>query len=232
MRKRFLFFLLIGPVIPAFSQSDSLFFSVVFDGKPAKDGGAGLYNGKEHVGYLPSIEGSAYYGSKEWLPGSLTLHGMLYKDALLKYDLVADEVIILHSNGFTGVTLFTPRVESFTLNNKRFVQLADHTTSGLKGGIYEELLRGKLSLYVKRSKKIQQTILTNGIEKKFVDNSSHFILKEGNYYPIKNEKALTDLLSEKREEVTTWMKTSGINYKSNPEDALIKIVGFYNQISR
>lgn len=221
-----------GSVVPAFSQTDSLFFPAVFDGKPAKDGGAALYNGKEHIGYVPTIEGTAYFGGKEWQTGSLTLQGVLYRDALLKYDLVADEVIVLHTNGFTGVTLFMPRVQSFTLNNKSFVRLPDHPASGFKAAIYEELQKGKLTLYAKRSKLLQQTMLTNAIEKKFVDNHSYFILKEGSYYPVKNEKALTDLLGDKKEEVTAWMKASGINYKANPEDAMIKIVGFYNQLSR
>lgn len=209
-----------------------MYLSVISDSKPAKEGGSALYNGKEHVGYLPSNEGTPYYGSKEWQPGTLNLQGVNYRDALLKYDLVTDELIILHSNGFTGVTLFTPRVQSFTLNDKRFVRLADYPAAGLKGGIYEALISGKLSLFVKRAKQIQETILTSGIEKKVIDNSSYFILKNGIYSPIKNEKALTDLLGDKKEEVTTWIKASGISYKSNPEDALTKIVAHYNQLSR
>ena len=227
MRKQICFLIYFGIAQAAFSQTDS----VVFAGKTGNDGNATLYNGRVHVGYLNSIEGSAYYGANEWQSGTLIFQGVPYRDVLLKYDLVADEVLVLHPNGFTGVTLFTPRIQSFRLGDRSFVALPDHQPSDLKAGLYEELSKGKVSLYAKRSKLIKETTITTGVERKFIDQSFYYIWKDDAYYAVRNEKAIFDILVDKKNDLADWMKASNINYKSSPENALLRIVAYYNQLS-
>ncbi|RYY01013.1 MAG: hypothetical protein EOO53_20125 [Gammaproteobacteria bacterium] len=232
MRKYSLLLLFIGIGQLSFSQIDSLHLASTIDRNLTKGNIEDLYNGREHVPYSYSIVGTAYYGTGEWQRGSIILQEVPYHNLFLKYDLVADEVILLHSNGFTGVTLFTPRIQSFTLENRRFVRMAANDASGLKAGIYEELSKGNTSLYAKRTKSIQETILSNTLERRFIGTSSYFVFKDGQFYPIRNEKAIRSLLSDQIKELDEWMKVSGINFKSDPENFLIKILEYYHQISR
>jgi hypothetical protein len=232
MSTQFLLLLFIGIAQTALSQTDSFLFAAGLEGKTPRDAGEPIYNGREHVIYHPNIEGIPYYSSRDWQSGTVAHQGVLYKDVFLKYDLVADEVIIRHINGFTPVILFTKRVQSFTLGGRLFVNLSSNDSAAFKPGVYEELNRGKLSLYAKRSKFLEETIQTNSLLRKFIDRHSFYVLKNGQYHLIKKEKHILELLGEKKEEVKAWLKASRIKYKSEPELALTQIVAHYNQVSR
>ena len=231
MRKQFLLFISIAVSGLAFSQTDSLLSIDTVESKEIKDASEPVFNGREHLQYHPSIEGIAYYQTTEWQKGTLVFRDILYKDVFLKYDLVKDEAIIQHINGFTGVTLFTPRIKAFTLENKKFIYLPGNNEF-VQPGIYEELVNGRLSLYAKRSKIIKETVVSTGVERKFIDRNDFYVLREGEFYHIKKEKAMMDLVKEKKDEISSLLKEAGIKHKQHPEAALIKMVEYYNLLSR
>lgn len=232
MRKQFLSLILTSLALAAFSQNDSVIFADVFESRTANDINAPIYNGRQHMGYARSIEGIPYYLSDDWQKGTLVFQDISYKDVFLKYDLVAGEVIIRHVNGITGIILFAQRIGSFTLSNRRFVNLPSDERSGFKAGIYEELENGRISLFAKRTKLIDEKLVSNTIERKFVDQNSFFALKDGHYYRLKKQKDIMVLIAEKRKEVNALMKASKIKFRFNPELALTKIIEYYNQLSR
>jgi hypothetical protein len=230
MKKTILLLLSVGTGGAAFSQADSSLYTISNEGKIAVDPGDPVYIGTEHLSYLPSIEGTAYYGSPEWQKGTVVFRQVLYADVYLKYDLVTDELVIRHPNHYSSVTLFSPRVGSFTLGDKRFVNLA--ASGDLENGFYEELSTGRVSLYGKHSKRIEQTVTPTGVEEKFSGKLDYYLLKDGKYYRIRKEKTLLDLLPDKKAAIKGWLKTSGISYKRDPESALKKIADYYNQLTR
>lgn len=231
MEKTFLFLLVAVFTQSAFSQNDSLIFSNVIEGRTANDINAPIYNGQEHIGYSPLIEGIPYYQLREWQQGVLVFQNISYRDAYLKYDLVADQVIVRHPNGITGIILFTRRIQSFTLGGKHFIYLPDDEASGLKNGIYEELVKGKISLYAKRSKLIDEKIAQNEIERKFINNDQFYVLKDGNFRPVRKQKTIMELVGDKRKEVSASLKASKLKFRLNRELALIQIANSYNQLS-
>ena len=231
MKKIILFQLLTVLTQTAFCQADSLIFINVSESRIANDVNAAIYNGQEHTGYSSLIEGIPYYESKEWQTGTLVFQNLFYKDVFLKYDLVADQLVVRHPNGITGIVLFTRRIQSFTLGNKHFVNLDTDKESELKSGIYEELVNGRMSLYAKRSKLFEENIVLNELERKFIDKNVLYVLKDGHYYAVKKQKTIMKLIADKRNAVTSAMKASKIKFKSNPELALIKMVEVYNQLS-
>lgn len=190
---------------------------------------AEIYNGKIHIGYLPAIKGIAYHLTGKWETGSVTYHNLSYKNIFLKYDLVHDEVVIKHYNGFSNVALFTPRVQSFCFLNSTFVYLeADRITSGL----YEQLKTGRVSLYARRTKFIKDAIVAGQAESEFIEKDAYFVLLDGVFHQVKKQNDLMNLLKETKNEITSHLKTSGINFNSNPEAVLLAIVDIYNQRAR
>lgn len=231
MRKKLLLVLTISCATSVFAQVDSLPVAVLSESKSITNAGEPIFNGREHISYHPSIEGEAYYQSNDWQPGVLVYQRVPYKDVYLKYDEVADELIVRHPNGYMGVVLFTPRLQSFLIGNKRFVILAGDG-SGFQGGIYEELQKGKLSLYAKRSKIIRENLANTGIEKKFIKQDSYYVQKDGKFFPVKREKDIMKLVQDKKDAIEASLREAGLKYNAFPEAALIKIVADYNQLSR
>jgi len=231
MRKQFVLLLLVGLSHPIFSQTDSTLYNAVFQNETAKDASELIYNGREHIGYPSSIQGTPYYHSSDWQKGALNFQGVPYKDVFLKYDLLADEVIVRHQDGFSSVTLFMPWVQSFSLGENHFVNLIGNAP-GFKSGFYEELVKGTISLYIKHSKRLTETIVTDAVKKTFVDQQNIYVSKDSQFYLIKKQKDLMDLMTDKSTEMKTWLQTSGINYKDNSATALSGIIMYYNQLSR
>jgi hypothetical protein len=187
-----------------------------------------IFNGKEHLGYPSSYIGNAYYLSNDWIPGTILYRDVLHNDVFLRYDLVNNEVIIRHFNGYTAVALFTPRVQQFTLGGLNFVQFGEDAGT-LPAGIYQELVKGNLSLYVKRSKTIKENVTPGGVEKRFVDKNSYYVLKSGVFYPIKKEGSLLDLIQDKRSEIKNHLKEKELRFRNDPEATLVEITRYYNQ---
>jgi hypothetical protein len=229
MRKLFLTCISVLLIKFAFTQSDTSAQHAVFF-IPRADSNSTIYNGIEHLGYSASIEGIAYLETAEWQKGTIVYRDQPYQDVFLKYDLVRDEVILRHFNGFTGVTLFTPRIHAFTMEGSRFVNLP--ANNGKPGGIYQEILTGTISMYVKRSKKIDETLLPGRVERKIIQKNSFYLIKDGVLHTIRNEKDVMDLVKDKKAQVRSHFKGRGLKFRKNPEAYLITVVSYYNQSSR
>lgn len=214
------------------AQTDPVLFAAHPEAQSAMDINEPLYNGKEHVYYHPSILGIAYYVTADWQPGTLVFNNVPYKDVFLKYDLVADELVLRHVNGMLSLVLFTPRIQQFTLGDRMFVNMASDKEGKLKPGIYELLATGKLSLYAKRSKWIEEKTLSTSIERKFITRDNFFLFKDGQYLTIKNPKSLFSLLGDQKSTAKAWFKESHIRFKDDPGAAFTKIVEHYNQTNR
>ncbi len=226
MRKHFFTCLFTVPVLIAAAQPgvSTRLAPVTLDSNSV------VYNGIEHVGYMASIEGIPYYSSIDWIKGTMVYRDQPYTNVDLKYDLIKDEVILRHFNGYVGVTLFTPRLQSFTLGDKKFVNLSNAT--GRSTGFYEELVPGAATVYAKRSKKINETLLATGVERKISASNAYYILKDGVLHGVKNEKSVLEILKDHKAEIRAYLKGRGLKFRKNPEAYLLVVASYYNQLSR
>ena len=192
-----------------------------------------IFTGQEHTGYSPDIEGTAYYGNDQWQKGSLVYRDVVYPDVRLKYDLVADRLIVQHYNGFTGVTLFTPRIQSFSLDGKNFETLPANAVNRLPlSGIYEVLVKGEVSIYAKRMKSIQESTKSGRVERSILSRETYYASKDGVFYPIKKEKHLLDLMPERKNEIHTLLREKGLRFKKQMERTLVASAEYYNAQTR
>lgn len=189
---------------------------------------AGLYNGVEHMRYLPTIEGIPYYGVDEWQSATIKYGDVVYREVPVRYDLVKDKVIVGHPNGFQSFYLYTPRVEYFTLGGSTFVYLAKDSARGAPApGFYQVLARGPLTVLARRSRKIDDYLMDR--RQYFANTDRFYILKEGVYYTPRNEGDLLELAGARRKEARQLLKQQKIRFKKLPEQAILTVAGLYNQ---
>ena len=217
----------------AFSQSDSLLFTAINEPRPAKNPADAIFNGREHILYHPQISGTAYFDSGGWQKGPILYQNILYKDVPMKYDLVADELVVFHVNGYSRVVLFTPWIQTFTLGNSKFVYLEAGEAPLSRAGLYQELVKGSTGLYAKRLKLISETASTFAVERKFENRYSYFVLMNGKYHKVNSRKDAMALLKDKKNQVRSKLKAAGIRrFKPNLDLALTKTIEYYNELSR
>lgn len=188
-----------------------------------------ILNGRSHITYASNIEGSGYL-INDWVPGNVTYEGVEYRGVQLKYDQYKDELIILHPNGLP-VILFTPRVHSFFILNRQFINLNPGVMPGSETGFYEVLIDGKINLYAKRKKLLDEKVQITGVTKTFLSHNEYLAVKDGRVYRIKKESTLLDLVPEKKQGAKNLLRQNNTNYNSDPESALLTIAQYYNQSS-
>jgi hypothetical protein len=216
----------------AIAQTDSSGMIPVVDArKNSIEQASNILNGKNHIAYPSSIEGSGYLLT-EWVQGSVVYEDVQYNGVQLKYDQYKDELILLHPNGLP-VILFTPRVSSFSFLNRNFINLSTGSlpNSGSESGFYEVLVKGNISLLAKRKKLLDEFVQNTGVVKTFMGKTEYLALKDGKIYKIKKESNLLDLIPEKKQGAKSLLRQNDINYNNNPESALLTIAEYYNQSS-
>jgi hypothetical protein len=186
-----------------------------------------IYNGRVFYGY-PGIKGDAFYPSGGWQKGSVLYDGSWHHDISLMYNIHKDEVVIRHPNSMS-VCPFNERVDKFYFGEYAFVRLAPDKDNVIKGGFYQQLSKGKVTIMVARQKKIEENIVDLAVERKFVSSNTYYALKDGHYYLVDKKSSLLNLLKDKRQSIMKQLKKEKLKYKHDPEKTIISMAEFYNQ---
>jgi hypothetical protein len=186
---------------------------------------APVYNGIMDLSYVPDLQGSPYFHSNELVKGAVFYDGIQYSDISMRYDLVRDQLII---GGRTGnlTILFRDKVEEFSLYGHLFKRISQ----GDLQGFYDLLCSGKVQILARRTKKIEESIIGTELIHKISATDLFFAVKDGQFHSIGNERGLLRLMSEKKEEVSQFIRSNRIKFRKDPEQAIVKITAYYNQL--
>ncbi len=193
-----------------------------------------LYNGPEYEPYDPAIKGNAYYNDiNVWKFGSVNYDGVVYNNVPMMYDIYKDCVAVLHYNKVLRYTLLNDKLYAFNLSDNHFVSVnADSLNNpSIRNGIYNQLYKGKTEVLEKRSKTIQ--VGTSGnLESYFTTEKKEFYLKVGMlYYNINGLSSILKALQDKKKQIQLFISNNHIRYKANPENVLVKIASYYDQLT-
>lgn len=193
-----------------------------------------LYNGPEYFEYDPKIKGNAYYNDvNTWKLGTVCYDDIMYYNVPMMYDVFKDCLVCLHYNKFSRYNLLNEKLQYFNLSAERFVSVnVDSLTNPeIRNGIYTQLYKGKTEVLVQTSKTMQ-IVTTGNLEKFFEAPKQKFYLKNGNaYYSITGKSSLLKALSNKKQQIQLYLKNNDIRFKSNMQQALVKIASYYDQLA-
>lgn len=193
-----------------------------------------LYNGPEYEQYDATIKGNAYYDEVNvWKIGSVYYDDVVYNNVPMMYDIYKDCVVVLYYNKVFRYTLLNDKLHYFNLAGRHFVSInADSlNNAGIRNGIYNQLYKGKTEVLEKRSKTIQ-TATTENLERSFTASKKKIYLKKGaEYYNINGVSSILKVLQDKKKQVQLFIRDNRIKYKADPEQALVKIASYYDQLT-
>jgi len=189
-----------------------------------------LYNGVEHLGYLYTIKGYAYWLEK-MKKGTIAYDELEYTNVPMLYDLVKDQVIIMHYNHIIMLGLVSEKVKEFTLADHHFIRLDSIAHPSLITGFYDEVYKGRLTVLVKRKKFIEERI-KDELEREFLKDDRYFIVKDDAYYAVKSYKTLLTILDNKTTGIKQYLRKNRIKYKKDPETAIAKATAYYDSLNK
>jgi hypothetical protein len=184
-----------------------------------------LYYGRLNVPYDPKLKGSPYFQSAEIADGSVWYDHQPYSGIPMQYDQVRDQLIVEGLNGYL-IVLYNDRVGEFTLYGHRFIFLS----RAVPDGFYDLLESGKVTIYAKREKKIEESITGDEIIHTIAAKDFFYAVRDGQFHSCGSQKSLLSLLVDRKKEIKTYMRSNRIRFKKNPEQAILKITAYYNQL--
>ena len=187
-----------------------------------------IHNGRVFYGYPGMLNYAFYPDETNWQKGSIQYDDTWYHNVSFMYDIFKDEVVILHPNTIP-LRLVSGRIQKFSYQDKDFVRLSPDKGNIIKSGFYQRLVEGDATIWVKRSKRIEEKIEGNEIERRFIPADQYFVLKDGNYHVIKKQKTLVGLLKDNKQNIPQYLKQQKLKYKTDKEKTIAAIAKFYNQ---
>lgn len=230
--------------LPVFSQdlSDSLFVAKILqftDTTYSSLSGtkSPIYNGRRYSPYGKFTDnGHVYFLNNKYAQGSIVYDGYTYRNVSIMYDLVRDQLILLHFDNVTGITVISQHVDSFTMNSHPFVNIRANDSrmdiAGLKQGYYDLLYKGKIDLLAKRVKTVNEKVTQTMVESSVSQEDRYYLFSDSVYTEIKSKKDLLKLLRSTRGQNLQFIKANHLNFKRDKENALIELVKFHDSIAQ
>lgn len=191
-----------------------------------------LYNGSKYYDYVNSIKiGHPFFGKNSMENGTIYLDGLVFNDVPMLYDIVRDVVVILHFENISKITLPSERITQFFYQGHSFSRLVPDSMHDIPEGFYDRLYEGKLMLYARQIKIINEQIVAPTIIREAVQQNIYYIKKNNKYYNIRNMRSLLQTLKEKSREVQKYLKKNDIRFKADPERTIIKAVEYYDRLT-
>ncbi len=192
-----------------------------------------LYSGSEHAPYEFRINGNPYFESNLLQNGSINYNDILFRNVLMAYDIVRDEVTTNRYNENFRMKLVSEKIAYFSLFGHFFVRLVQDSLSKslIPTGFYDRLYNGKIKLFAKRQKIIKETVTADEGDKLwFEENDLYFFYKNEKYYSIKSKNDLLDFFRDRKKDVKRYLRKNKIKFNKDKETTILKSVEYYDQL--
>ena len=184
-----------------------------------------ISNGKLFSNDFKTTETDQFYNTKYSLE-TLVYNNEIYNYVNLKYDIYRD-VLIFRPYGESekfGIELILENVNSFTIKNKLFVNLSNHTKDSLdfvKGYFEENFKNEKISFYIKHKKETKEFINNQKIFNNFQNSNKYVLFYDTKFYEIRNTKDIRRIFPYFEKELSQFEEENSLLLK-NDKDAFFE----------
>lgn len=193
---------------------------------------SGIYNGILYYSYSSLIDGVAFFKTGEWNKGTVLFDEVWYKDIFMRYELVSDLLIVAKdtSSGIY-ISLYSPRVKEFSYSGMQFLRFTRKDANPPpETGFYQVMVNGKLTALRRSVKVIEEKLEANKVDRWFEEKTKYYMVKDGIYHRVNNKKDILSVCKDHKKEVQQFLSKRKIKYRQNPENMIVLVAGFYNQL--
>lgn len=195
-------------------------------------GNSHVFNGVEYIDALQNknLDGHAYFLNDDWQDGYVFYDDQLYENVSLRYDLFQNKLLIEHVQSRAAIELITEKIKYFGISNHAFVWLAN--SGDLKEGFYDLLFSGNINVYAKRYKALNEIIDQKTMVTRLTDKTKFYLFKNGKYFAITNKNSALNVVGEDKPAVKKFLSQAKINFRADPEAALVGMAKFYDELKK
>lgn len=190
-----------------------------------------LYNGSQYQDYDPIEDEHPYFVNSDWANGWIIYDHERYDNTPLLYNLTNDKIIAEHYAG-AFIDLVATKVTAFHIHGHSFRRLtpADDKRGGISEGFYDILHDGKIKIVAKHLKKFIQVIHLHENEQSFEEKEHFYIVRDGNFFPVRSKKSALNILGDHRQELKQFLRASKLSFKNQREETLVKMAAYYDTL--
>ncbi|MBS1599912.1 MAG: hypothetical protein JST75_16920 [Bacteroidetes bacterium] len=191
-----------------------------------------LYNGAEYVPFNSQGNRNPFFESPDLHSASISYDGVVYHDVPLVYDIFSEEVIINKFNQNFKIKLVANKIDWFSVYDHMFIRLVHDSSvkTSPATGFYDRIYDGSVTVFAKRKKKLDETMLMNNIVSRFVEDDHFFIKKDGVYYPVSKKKSVFAVFKDRKKDIQKLMRKNKVKFKPSFEFGLVKAAQYYDQV--
>jgi hypothetical protein len=190
-----------------------------------------LYNGRAWRNLFYKVRGDQFLFSPEFLPGSVTIHGKLFENIPLKYDIYNDELLIITDQGII-IQLNKEMIEKFTINNENqilsFRNFDSDSINSLPGYV-NVVYEGGISLYIKYRKEILSLAVENKYDL-FNQVNKVFVRKDGEIIKVDSKGELLKLLEDQKHQVRSFIRSSKLRVSRKYPESFKPVIEYYDKL--
>ncbi|HUR12026.1 MAG TPA: hypothetical protein VM012_11680 [Flavitalea sp.] len=192
-----------------------------------------LYNGTIYRDNSSTLsQGHPYFESNELSPAAIHYDGMVYNVPML-YNLVTEEVIIPHYNKVFKMVLLNDKIKEFYLLDHHFVRVVEKSPGDLlRTGFYEQLFKGRLTIFKKTDKMINEIIVNDKLTRFIQSSTSYYLQKDNVWHNVSGLRSVWALVGDQKSEIKRDLKKNKIKFRKHPDEALVKIAAYYETLSK
>lgn len=190
-----------------------------------------LYIGKEYPPYRSGIQGTQFFLSPQMQNGTIFYDHVLFENVPFLFDLVRHDVVINRFEDNTRMKLISEKIGYFIIADHRFENLKfrGSDTQEFENDFFDVVFDGKADVLVDRIKKIEMTLSPED-PPRFNERDKFFIRNDRGIYPIDDTKSVLKALSDKKDQVKTFIRKNKFKFKGNAEEEIVKIAAYYESL--
>ena len=189
-----------------------------------------VYNGAAYYLMPVAYKGSPYFMEEvHVIPGSVRYNGTWYPNFSLLYDIYTDVMVSAVKD-----SLFVIRAEKVSdiyLAGHHFINLDAKNSYNIAPGFYDQLYDGKSQVLAKRIRTVRNSVTAQTVEVSYENEDVIYIKKGNSYYPVDGKGSVMDVFKDKKKQLNQYLNDNNIRYKNDKELSVVKLSGYYDQIS-
>jgi hypothetical protein len=195
--------------------------------------GMSLYSGSEYLEPTRTNEQHPFYLDSDWIDGAVHYNGDWYRNVSLLYDITSDKLVTEYYFNGNPMLLVKEKLDQFSLGQRYFKKFfkEDFKNSLPATGFYEVLYNGQTMLIARREKKMQDRIEGMKVQIDFEEKYRYFILRNGEFLPIRSKKSMYKLLEDKKQELKQRVREEKLNFKLNREQSFSRMAALYDSLT-
>lgn len=193
-----------------------------------------LYNGRLYYIYDSREEEHQFFIDRKYEKGAVFYDGQRYDSIPMMYDIVRDELVIKHINGFEPILLQSPKVTFFTIYDHNYLNLKSgkDISSDMPTGFYDLIYNGKTKAIARRIKQRQEKINERKVIALFPQKNFYYIYSSGKYNGVHTRKSVTRLFPGQKAELRKALREQNIKFRKDRERAIVTMVARYDELTK